>query len=76
MPKIPSTISGITFSQAKRIAKNEFESDMIKIIQSDDYTTYDVYVGEASLDKRKIEKFKKCWNMAFRIFPIEVKKPV
>lgn len=76
MPSAPSTISGITFSQAKRIAKSEFEGDMIKIEQNASEPSYDVYVNEAAVDKKKVEKFKKCWNRAFRIFPIEVKKPV
>lgn len=76
MATVPSTISGVTFSQAKRIAKSEFEGDMIKIEQNITSHVYDVYVNEAAVDKKKVDKFKRCWNNAFRIIPIEVKKPV
>lgn len=76
MPANPSTIGGITFSQAKRIAKAEFEDGLIQIEQNIKHLTYDVYVNETALDKRQINKFKKHWSDCFRIIPIEVKKPM
>lgn len=75
MRSIPSTISGVTFSQAKRIAKAEFEADMIKIIQNIESHSYDVYVLEP-VDKKKAEKFKRCWSNAFKIIPVQVGKSI
>lgn len=74
MQRDPSTISGVTFSQAKRIAKSEFGDEMIKIDKNITSHTYDVYVNETAIEKKAIEKFKRCWSNIFRIIPIEVKK--
>lgn len=68
MASIPSTISGVTFSQAKLLANDEFGCKILKMEYNEDKCTYDVYVV-VPVDKIKAKKFKGTWDNAFRIIP-------
>lgn len=66
--RVPSSISGVTFSQAKLIVNDEFGCNVLKMIHNVDKCKYDVYVV-SPINKAKAKTFKESWNNTFRIIP-------
>lgn len=65
-------LHGITFPNAKKIARHEFEECLFKVTQNDETRTFDIYVN-CPIDDKKKKKFEKDFP-GFRVLEIVIKK--
>jgi len=65
-------LHGITFPNAKKIARYEFGVLLFKVEQNDQDRTFDIYV-KGEVDQKKKNKFEEAFP-GFKVLEIEIKK--
>lgn len=71
---IPSTIKGLTLSQAKRIPNGKFGEDYIKTEPNLNDKLYDVYIS--STDNKRMIEFQEGYKNRFRVISVIFDSPI
>lgn len=71
-PKKKFWLHGITFPNAKKIARYEFGPCLLKVEQNNDDRTFDIYV-KCPVDEKKKKKFEDGFP-GFKVLEVVIKK--